>query len=181
MPWTTEDVETYKKGLTTKQKKQWTRIANSVLKKLTKSGKSEEEASVEAIKQANGVVMNTNESKGVYSAYKQKQVLDYDVKLMVHQEKAHIVVPVVMMVEGVHNGSQGPLLHEITELGKFPESWNGIPVVIYHPEKDGVPVSANSPDIIDTMTVGRVYNTEVDGKKLKAEVWLDEDLSLIHI
>jgi hypothetical protein len=119
--------------------------------------------------------MNTNESKGKYSVYKNKQVLDYEVKLTVHQEKAHLVIPVVMMVEGVHNGSQGPLLHEISELGKFPESWNGIPVVIYHPEEDGNAVSANSPDIIDKMTVGRVYNTSVEGKKLKAEVWLDED------
>jgi hypothetical protein len=66
-------------------------------------------------------------------------------------------------------------LHEIVELGKFPDSWNGIPVVIYHPTKDDEPVSANSPEIIDTRTVGRVYNTNVEGKKLKAEVWFDED------
>jgi hypothetical protein len=80
-----------------------------------------------------------------------------------------------MMVEGVHNGSQGAILHPISELGKFPESWNGIPIVIYHPEQDGHPVSANSPDIIDSVTVGRVYNTNVDGTKLKAEAWFDED------
>jgi len=34
-------------------------------------------------------------------------------------------------------------------------------------------ISANSPDVIDGETVGRVYNTYVDGNKLKAEVWLD--------
>lgn len=175
MPFKPEDAEKHKKGLTPKQAKQWARIAESVRKKEMKAGKTEEEAAVSAIKQANGVVMNTNESKGKFSNYKNKQVLDYEVKLTVHQEKAHLVVPVVMMVEGVHNGSQGPLLHEISELGKFPESWNGIPVVIYHPEEDGNAVSANSPDVIDKMTVGRVYNTSVEGKKLKAEVWLDED------
>jgi hypothetical protein len=175
MPWTETDVDKHKMGLTPKQKKQWVRISNSVLKAEMKKGKSEEEAAISAIKQANGVVMNTNESKGKFSNYKTKQVLDYDIKLTVHQEKAHLVIPVVMMVEGVHSGSQGPLLHEITELGKFPESWNGIPVVVYHPEEDGNAVSANSPDIIDKMTVGRVYNTSVEGKKLKAEVWLDED------
>ena len=165
MPWTATDAKDYKKGLTEKQSKQWARIANSVLKKELKAGKLEKEAAASAIKQANGVVMNVNESKGVYSSYKSKQVLEYDIKLVVHQEKAHLVVPVVMMVEGVHNGSQGPLLHEITELGKFPESWNGRPVVIYHPEdEDGNPISANSPEVIDKVTVGRVYN-----------------LSLIHI
>lgn len=176
MPWKTdEDVMKHKKDLSKKGMAQWRRIANSVLKKEMKAGKSEEIASVSAIKQANGVVMNTNESKGLYAVYKNKQVLDYEVKLAVHQEKAHLVIPVVMMVEGVHNGSQGALFHSIEELGKFPESWNGIPVVIYHPEEDGSAVSANSPDIIDKMTVGRVYNTSVEGKRLKAEVWLDED------
>jgi hypothetical protein len=176
MPWTTDDdVDKHKSGLSKKGKAQWRRIANSVLKKLMAKGMSEEEAAVSAIKQANGVVMNTNESKGKYSVYSNKQVLDYEVKLIVHQEKAHLVIPVVMMVEGVHNGNQGPIFHSIAELGKFPESWNGIPVVIYHPEEDGLAVSANSPDVIDKMTVGRVYNTSVEGKKLKAEVWLDED------
>jgi len=177
MPWTTDaDVEKHKKGLSKKGMAQWRRIANSVRKKEITKGKSEKEADASAIKQANGVVLNTNESKGVYSSYLiQKQPLEYDVKLTTHQEKAHLVVPVTMMVEGVHNGSQGPLLHEITELGKFPESWNGIPVVIYHPQRDGSPVSANSPDIIDKELVGRVYNTNVDDNKLKAEVWLDED------
>lgn len=173
MTWTIDDVDQFKEGLSPRKKKQWVRLANSTLKKLIKKGESEEDASAKAIKQANGVV-NINTSD-VYSSYKTKQILDYEVGITVHQEKAHLVIPVVMMVEGVHNGSQGPILHSIEELGKFPASWDGIPVVIYHPEKDGQPVSANSPDIIDTMAVGRVYNTSVEGKKLKAEVWLDED------
>ena len=175
MPFTEEDAGKHKKNLTPKQAKQWARVAESVRKRLMKKGMDEKEAAGEAIKQANGVVLNTNESKGKYSVYSNKQVLDYEVKLVVHQEKAHLVVPVVMMVEGVHNGNMGPIFHSINELGKFPESWNGIPVVIYHPEQDGQAVSANSPDFIDSITVGRVYNTSVEGKKLKAEVWLDED------
>jgi hypothetical protein len=174
MPWSVEDVDKHKKGLSDKQKKQWIRIANSVRSRELAKGKSEGEADASAIRQANGVV-GTNKVSGLYSVYKTKQTLDYEPKLTIHQDKAHLVIPVVMMVEGVHNGSQGPLLHEIAELGKFPASWNGRPVVIYHPEVDGEPVSANSPEIIDTRTVGRVYNTNVDGKKLSAEIWLDED------
>ena len=175
MPWITdEDVAKHKANLTKKQSAQWRRIANSVLKRLMDKGKSEKEAAVEAIKQANGVVVNTNADKS-YSVYRSKQKLDYEVKLAVHQEKAHMVIPVVMMVEGVHNGNQGAIFHSIEELGKVPASWNGIPVVINHPEEDGVAISANSPDIIDNVMVGKVYNTNVDGDKLKAEVWLDED------
>lgn len=173
MPWTINDVDKFKKGLTPKLKKQWVRIANSVLNAELKKGLSEKEAAAAAIQQASGVVINNNVDK--YSVYKNKQTLAYDVKLTVHQDKAHLIAPVVMMVEGVHNGSQGSLFHSINELGKFPDSWNGIPVVIYHPEMDGQSISANSPDVIDKMTVGRVYNTEVEGTKLKAEVWLDED------
>jgi len=81
-----------------------------------------------------------------------------------------------MMVEGVHRGSHGALLHLINDLGKFPEAWNGIPVVINHPVKDGVNVSANSPDIVDEQIIGRVYNAHVkDNAKLAAEVWIDEE------
>jgi hypothetical protein len=173
MPWTKDDADSHKKGLSDKGKTQWARIANSVLKRCMAKGGSEKECAASAIKQANGSV-NANVSTSKYAVYKNKQS-DYEPRLTVHQEKAHIVVPVVMMVEGVHHGSDGPLLHSMNELGKYPDSWNGIPVVIYHPMKDDQPVSANSPDIIDTRMVGRVYNTNVDDKKLKAEVWLDED------
>ncbi len=176
MPWTTDDdVKKHKKGLTPKQMAQWRRIANAVLKKCMARGGTEKECAASAIKQANGVVNANVSTSSKYSVYKIKQTIDYEPKLTVHQDKAHLVIPVVMMVEGVHNGSQGPLLHTIDQLGKFPASWDGRPVVIYHPEIDGIPVSANSPEIIDTRTVGRVYNTSVDGKKLRAEVWLDED------
>jgi hypothetical protein len=171
--WAIEDVEKHKAGLSARGKKQWVRVSNSVLKRMMDKGMTEKEAAAMAIKQANGVVINAN--AGSYSVYKNKQKLDYEVNFVVHQEKAHIVIPVVMMVEGVHSGNQGAIYHSIEELGKVPASWNGIPVVINHPEEDGQAISANSPDIIDSVTVGRVYNTTVEGNKLKAEVWLDED------
>jgi hypothetical protein len=138
-----------------------------------KDGGTDEECAPKAIKQANGVV-NTN--SGEYVVYKNKPDSDYEVTLTVHQEKPYYIVPVVMMVEGVHSGSHGPLLHKIEELGKIPAAWNGIPVVIDHPEdKDGTPISANAPDVIDSRSVGKIYNTNVDGSKLRAEAWLDED------
>lgn len=99
----------------------------------------------------------------------------YTVQEQTHQERKHLVVPVVMIVEGVLSGSQGPLLHLASDFGKIPESWNGIPVVINHPEVNGVSVSANSPEIIDTQTVGRIYNAHLDGVRLVAEAWLDEE------
>lgn len=180
MPWSVGDVDSHKKGLSDKQKRQWTRIANSVLKRCMDKGGSEESCAASAIRQANGVV-NANVKVAEYSTYRSKQKLDYDVKLTVHQEKAHLVVPVTMMVEGVHNGSQGAIYHSIEELGKFPASWNGIPVIVNHPQINGEYVSANQPEIVDKEVIGKVFNTDVDGTKLKAEAWIDEDkLSSLH-
>lgn len=80
-----------------------------------------------------------------------------------------MVVPVVSIVEGVLN--EALVLSE--EFGRYVESWNGIPVPVLHPEKNGIAVGANSPDIIERNTIGRVYNSTVDGNKLKNEIWID--------
>ena len=100
------------------------------------------------------------------------QTNNYTIRTETHQGKAHLVIPVVMMVEGVHNGSEGPLLHTRSELEKFPAAWNGIPVLVGHPLKNGNPISANSPKVIDQDVVGRVYNSKVEDGKLKGEVWV---------
>jgi hypothetical protein len=168
MPWNPEDAKKHKGGLDEKSSRQWAHVANSVYEKCLADGGDDKSCAPKAIRQANGVTGNI---MGVY--YLKSK--DYQAKERQHLGKKHLIVPVTMMVEGVHNGSHGPLLHKIDELGKFPESWNGIPVVIDHPEVDGQNVSANDPDIIDARTIGRVYRTRVNGKSLKAEVWLDEE------
>ena len=99
---------------------------------------------------------------------------EYTIRSEVLQERTHIIVPVVMMVEGVHAGSGGPILYTAKELGMIPESWNGIPVTINHPSKEGANISANSPEVLNKEVIGRVFNSIMDGTKLKAEVWLDE-------
>ena len=99
----------------------------------------------------------------------------YDIRTVTHQGRKHIVVPVIMMVEGVHHGNHGPILHLAEELGKFPPSWDGIPVCIYHPEDAQGSISANCPEVIDSTVVGRVYHTVMDNGKLKSEAWLDEE------
>jgi len=101
------------------------------------------------------------------------QLAGYEAKVKVHEGKNHLVVPVTMIVEGVLNGSHGPLLHLAEDFGKIPESWNDIPVVINHPEVNGVAVSAKSPDQIEK-SIGRIYNTRLVGNRLRAEVWVEE-------
>lgn len=81
-----------------------------------------------------------------------------------------LIVPVVMVVEGVLNGEYVPA----DELSVYVESWNGIPATLGHPAGPlGLPVSANSPEFEDRITVGRVFNTRFEDGRLKAEIWID--------
>lgn len=87
--------------------------------------------------------------------------------------KEYTVVPMVMMTEGVHHGSQGPMLYPKEELSKTPEVWNHKPVVVYHPTMNGQSISACDPVIINSRKVGLIMNTKFEGGKLKAEAWID--------
>lgn len=165
-PWTVSDVDSHHTGLSSSQKRQWVAVANSILKKCLENGGDESTCAASAIQQANGVVNNAETTIVNFNSR-------YSIRATTHQGKPYIIVPVVMMVEGVHNGSHGPLFHSATELGRFIQTWNGIPVVIQHPARNGESVSANSPDIIDSQTIGRVYNARMDGNKLCGEVWID--------
>jgi hypothetical protein len=79
-----------------------------------------------------------------------------------------------MLVPGVLSGSKGPLLYPAEEVRKSPDDWNHIPIVVYHPMKDGKPVSARSPSILSKYGVGYVFHSRTDSKGvLKGEGWLD--------
>lgn len=87
----------------------------------------------------------------------------------------HVVVPVIALVEGVLQSanSPSPELALASEFGKAPAGWNGRPVTINHPELRGQKVSANSPEVLETEQVGQLFNTVLDGKKLKTEAWIN--------
>lgn len=87
--------------------------------------------------------------------------------------KQYLVVPTVMLTEGVHAGSQGPLLYLNEHISKNPESWNHKPTVVYHPVQNGLGVSACTPDVIERQGCGLLMNTRFDDK-LRTESWLDE-------
>ena len=81
----------------------------------------------------------------------------------------HLVVPTVMVVEGVLNGA----LVSAEELAASAESWNGRPVPILHPQERGEYVTANDPKIIERGVVGQLFSAKVEGSKLKGELWID--------
>ena len=87
------------------------------------------------------------------------------------QGKEYLVVPMVMLLEGVHNGNEGPYLYPAAELKKRVALWNSKPVVVYHPSEP----SACSPLVLNTRGIGTIMNTAWSKGKLTAEAWLDKD------
>ena len=87
----------------------------------------------------------------------------------------HTVIPAVVLVEGVlwPANAPSPELALAEEFGRFPDGWNGRPVVYDHPRVDGLAVSASSPSVLEVNSFGQLFNTRLDGKKLKTEIWIN--------
>jgi hypothetical protein len=86
--------------------------------------------------------------------------------------REYLVVPISLIVPGVLNGSKGALYYPHEEIVKNVEAWNGIPIVLNHPSKDGKPVSARTPEIYNKSVMGFLMNAE-GTDKLRAEGWFD--------
>jgi len=93
--------------------------------------------------------------------------------------RAYTVVPMVMLVEGVHNGSGGPLYYSESELGKTPQAWDHKPVVVYHPERNGQGISACRPEILNNRKVGLIMNTAFKKGRLTSEAWIDMERAAV--
>lgn len=89
--------------------------------------------------------------------------------------REYLVAPLSLLVPGVLNGSQGPLYYPPDEVAKNHDAWNGMPIVLWHPTLDGVPVSARRPDVLNEYQLGWVYNATADGR-LTAEGWFDVEM-----
>jgi hypothetical protein len=99
-------------------------------------------------------------------------ISNYEAQTREHEGQQYLVLPTIMMVEGVHTGSAGPIFYSEQELGSNLESWNGRPVTIDHPNVNGSPVSANLPSQLE-LRVGYVFNAHMEGRKLRAEAWVN--------
>lgn len=98
------------------------------------------------------------------------QQLAYTAAEETYKGEPYVVVPVIMMVEGVHAGSRGPLFHSREVLSRQPERWNGVPVTVHHPQDDeGRFISAAS---LENCAVGELRNARWDNNKLRADAWL---------
>lgn len=129
-------------------------------------------ADIEDILRAKAAALKTNEFTANFSPITAN--LSGKVRRETLHDREYLVAPLSMIVPGVLPGSKGPLLYPEDEVSKNPGAWNGIPIVVNHPMKDGVPVEARSPDILDKYQIGTVFNARYSGK-LVAEGWFDVD------
>lgn len=86
--------------------------------------------------------------------------------------RTYVVAPVVAIREGVHNGE----FISFEELSVFPEVWSGKPLPIDHPkDAEGLPMTANRKDVIESSVVGSFLNVVADTAtlSLRGELWID--------
>lgn len=88
--------------------------------------------------------------------------------------KEYLVAPVVALVQGVVYplGAKKPELAAAKAFTKAPTGWNDKPLFLGHPMVDGKPVLGCTPQVL-SRSVGRIFNTKVDGPRLLMEAWID--------
>lgn len=92
--------------------------------------------------------------------------------------RSYLVAPVTLIVPGVLDGSEGPIYYPPEEVALNHSMWDGIPLVSYHPTKEGVPISARNPVVLDAQGLGFVFNSHVrESNSLGGEAWFDEVLT----
>lgn len=89
--------------------------------------------------------------------------------------REYVVAPVSMIVPGVLNGSRGALYYPLEEITKNVDAWNMMPLTLGHPSKDGVGLSARSPEVLESYALGFVFNSKIQDNKLVAEAWFDKE------
>jgi len=91
--------------------------------------------------------------------------------------KQYMVVPVTALMEGVIHAVNAPHPEfvPLTTLQKAAASFNGRPVMLGHPVKNGRQCSANDPEILNQSSLGIIFNSRVEGIKLLMDTWLEEE------
>ena len=86
------------------------------------------------------------------------------------------VVPAVLMTEGVHSGSGWSLVLLLgDDLTKYAPAWNHKPIVVNHPVKNGLPISASNTTVMESSQIGFLLNVNYAEGKQKGEAWLNKE------
>ncbi len=89
--------------------------------------------------------------------------------------REYLVAPSTLIVPGVLDGSEGPLLYPPDEVVRNISDWNGMPLVAYHPmDEEGNPLSARDPSVLENQGIGYVFRANIkDNSALAIESWFD--------
>lgn len=98
-----------------------------------------------------------------------------NLRTMMFDEREHLVVPVVMLVEGVLQAVNAPVPEFVPAevFSAVPQGWDGRPAVGGHPTEGTRQVSANSPRVLEENKIGTLFHTNSTDNKLKTEAWID--------
>lgn len=91
--------------------------------------------------------------------------------------KKHLVVPIVALMEGVIHPVNADTPEFVSEavLAAAAASWVGRPVTLGHPKRGGTQCSADDPEVRLAHGLGVIMKSEMSGKKMLQEAWLEEE------
>lgn len=113
--------------------------------------------------------MNSNLKLAVHTA-----TVDTDeVRLDSYDGRDHVVAPVVAVKEGVLKGKLLPN----EEIEAAAAAFAGVPLPVNHPVEGDAYVSANTPERLETQSVGRFFSPRPEANSLAGETWVDVEKS----
>lgn len=91
--------------------------------------------------------------------------------------RPHLVVDVAMIPhDGIMNGSEGAYLYPREENLKSVNDWNHVPIMNWHPEKNGTFCTGRTPEFINSRKLGVMLQaTPGDSQAMRSEAWFDEE------
>lgn len=91
------------------------------------------------------------------------------------QGREYIVAPASILIHGVLNGSQGAMYYSSAENQRSAPLWQGIPIVLNHPQVSGKFVSARHPGVYEQYGMGFLSQPRLNpsNDKLQVHTWFD--------
>lgn len=86
--------------------------------------------------------------------------------------RQYLVAPLTTIVPGILHGSKGALFYPAEEVRRSAKDWDDIPLVVYHPTRNGLPASASDPGVLRRQGIGFLHASAFRDK-LVHEGWFD--------
>src|SRR5260221_273693 len=88
--------------------------------------------------------------------------------------REHLVVPVVALIgDNVIHAVNAPSAEFVPASTLTAQGWDGRPLMLGHPVKDGKQISANDQRVMERQSFGFMAQSRMNGKRLGTEAWVD--------